>query len=52
MVAADLLLIYMPDLPARFGIIPTVLALVGAFKFNAYYPERRRAIARSAAPLR
>lgn len=52
MVAADLLLTYMPDLPARFGIIPTVLALVGAFKFTAYYPERRRALARSAAPLR
>jgi hypothetical protein len=52
MAAADLVLITMPDLPARFGIIPTVLALVGAFKFTAYYPERRRAIARSAAPLR
>ena len=52
MAAADLALITMPDLPARFGIIPTVLALVGAFKFTAYYPERRRAIARSAAPLR
>ena len=52
MVAADLVLTYMPDLPARFGIILTVLALVGAFKFTAYYPERRRAIAQSAAPLR
>ena len=52
MVAADLVLIYMPDLPARFGIILTVLALVGAFKFTASYPERRRAVAQSAAPLR
>jgi len=52
MVAADLVLTYMPDLPARFGIIPTVLALVGAFKFTAYYPERRRAAARSAASVR
>jgi hypothetical protein len=52
MVAADLVLTWMPDLPARFGIIPTVLALVGAFKFTAYYPERRRAVARSAASLR
>jgi hypothetical protein len=52
MVAADLVLTYMPDLPQRFGIIPTVLALVGVFKFTAYYPERRGAAARSAAPLR
>ena len=52
MVAADLLLTYMPDLPSRFGILPTVLALVCAFKFTAYYPERRRALARSAASLR
>jgi hypothetical protein len=52
MVAADLVLTYMPELPARFGIIPTVLALVGAFKFTAWYPERRRAVARSATSLR
>ena len=52
MVAADLVLTWMPELPARFGIIPTVLALVGAFKFTAWYPERRRAVARSAASLR
>ena len=32
-------------------IIATVLALVGAFKFTARYPEHRRAIAQSAAPL-
>lgn len=50
MAAADLALIAMPDLPARFGTIPTVLALLGAFKFTAYYPERRRAIAQSATP--
>ena len=49
LVVADLVLITMPDVPARFGIILTVLALVGAFKFTAYYPERRRAGARSAA---
>jgi len=52
MVAADLVLTYMPDLRARFGIIPTVLALVGAFKFTAYYPERRRAAAHTSASLR
>jgi len=52
MVVADLALTYVPDLPARFGIIPTVLALVGAFKFTAYYPKRRRALGRAAAPIR
>ena len=52
MVAADLVLIYRPDLPPRFGIILTALALVGAFKFTARYPEHRRAAAQSAAPLR
>jgi hypothetical protein len=49
MAAADLVMIWMPDLPARFGIIPTVLALVGAFKFTGWYPERRRAAAEATA---
>jgi hypothetical protein len=43
LVAADVVLLTMPDLPPRFGIIATVLALVGAFKFTGWYPERRRA---------
>ena len=41
MVLADLVLIYLPDLPPRFGIIATVLAIVGAVKFTGWYPERR-----------
>jgi len=52
MAAADLVLIYMSDLPPRFGIIATVLALLGAFKFTAGYPEHRRAMAQPAARLR
>jgi hypothetical protein len=40
MVLADLVLIYMPDLPPRFGIIATVVAIVGAVKFTGWYPER------------
>jgi hypothetical protein len=40
MVIADLVLIYMPDLPPRFGIIATVTAIVGAVKFTGWYPER------------
>ena len=41
LIAADLVLLTMPDLPPRFGIIATVLALVGAFKFTGWYPSRR-----------
>lgn len=51
LVAADLVMIYLPDLH-RFGIIITALALVGAFKFTARYPEQRRALAQSAARAR
>lgn len=42
MVSADLALLYVPDLPSRVGIIATILAIVGAFKFTSWYPERRR----------
>jgi hypothetical protein len=48
LVLADLVLIYIPELPPRFGIIATVLALVGAFKFTSWYPDRRRAAALAA----
>lgn len=40
---ADLVLVYMPEVPPRFGIIATVLALVGAVKFTGWYPESRKA---------
>jgi hypothetical protein len=49
LVAADLVLINLPDLPPRFGIIATVLALVGAVKFTGWYPDRRRASIETAA---
>ena len=42
MVAADLALLYVPSLPARFAIIVTILAIYGAFRFTAWYPERKR----------
>lgn len=45
LVIADLTLLYRPDLPPRFGIVATVLALVGAIKFTSWYPERRRSAA-------
>jgi hypothetical protein len=41
LIAADLVLLTMPGLPPRFGIIATVLALFGAFKFTGWYPNRR-----------
>jgi hypothetical protein len=41
LIAADVVLLTMPDLPPRFGIIATVLALVGAFKFTGWYPNRQ-----------
>jgi hypothetical protein len=39
-VIADLILLYMPALPPRVGIIATVAALIGAVKFTGWYPER------------
>lgn len=39
MVAADVVLAYMPELPPRYGIIVTVLAILGAVKFTQKYPE-------------
>ena len=44
LVIADIVLLYVPELPPRFGIIVSILALVGAVKFTAWYPERRSAI--------
>jgi hypothetical protein len=43
MVAADLVLLYLPELPPLIGIVATVLALVGAVRFTTWYPERVRA---------
>lgn len=43
MVLADLVLVYMPDVPPRYGIVATVLGLVGAVKFTGWYPDSRKA---------
>jgi hypothetical protein len=43
MVAADVLMLYRPDVPMRVGIIVTVAVLLGAIKFTSWYPERRQA---------
>jgi hypothetical protein len=43
LVVADLILLYVPELPPRVGIIATIAALVGAIKFTSWYPERVKA---------
>jgi hypothetical protein len=42
MAAADALLLYAPDVPAKVGIVATIVALVGAIRFTGWYPERVR----------
>jgi len=44
-IVADLILLYMPDLPHKVSIFLTIGALYGAFKFTIAYPDRvRRAL--------
>jgi hypothetical protein len=40
LVIADLVLLYVPALPPRIGVIATIVALVAAIKFTGWYPER------------
>lgn len=42
MVAADVLMAYVTDVPKSIGIIATVVALVAAIKFTSWYPEHVR----------
>jgi hypothetical protein len=42
-VAADLIILYLPAVPVRVGVIITIIALVGAYKFTVWNPERKRA---------
>lgn len=43
LVLADLILLYVPQLPPRVGIIATILALSDAIKFTGWYPSRSKA---------
>ena len=43
LVGADLMLVYLPDIPVRVAVIVTILALAGAIKFTGWYPQRARA---------
>lgn len=42
MVAADVVLLYAPDVPTMVGIVATVAALAGAIRFTGWYPQRVR----------
>jgi hypothetical protein len=42
MVVADLVLVYVPAVPQRVGVIATIAILVGAVKFTSWYPDRQR----------
>jgi len=41
-VLADLVLMYMPQIPAHFGTAAIIISLIAAFKFTRWYPGRRR----------
>jgi hypothetical protein len=42
MVAADLVMLFIPEFPKIAGIIVTIAVIVGAFKFTLWYPKRRK----------
>jgi hypothetical protein len=39
-VAADLMMVYMPNVPLRVGIAVSIAALYGAYRFTGWYPKR------------
>ncbi len=41
MVAADLLMLYVPTVPLRVGVWVTILAIFGAYRFTEWYPSRK-----------
>ncbi|WP_213741142.1 hypothetical protein [Bradyrhizobium sp. dw_411] len=45
-VIADLVLLYLPEVPHKISVILTIGALYGAFKFTMAYPDREEARAR------
>lgn len=45
LVLADLVMMFWQQVPLRAGIVATVLALVGAARFTAWYPKRATAAA-------
>jgi hypothetical protein len=47
MVAAELALLYMPEMSHRVGVLAIIVALVGAVKFTGWYPDHVRQRART-----
>ena len=47
MVAADLLMTYVPSVPHSVGIVITIVALYAAIKFTGWYPQQQRAVQRA-----
>lgn len=43
MVVADLVMLFVPTVPLRAGIVATILAILGAARFTTRYPERGEA---------
>ena len=43
MVGADLVMLYLPNLPLKIGIGVTILAIVGAMRFTSWYTDQARA---------
>jgi hypothetical protein len=39
-IVADVILLYMPDVPHKLSVLLTIGALYGAFKFTVAYPDR------------
>jgi hypothetical protein len=39
LLVADIIMLEVPDVPRRYGIILTIVALVAAFKFTDWYPS-------------
>lgn len=40
LIMADLVLLYLPDVPHKFSVLLTIGALYGAFKFTMAYPHK------------
>lgn len=47
MVAADVLMLYVPTVPLWVGVATTVVAIVGAIRFTQWYSQRARAAAQA-----
>ncbi|SAL01751.1 hypothetical protein AWB80_08195 [Caballeronia pedi] len=47
MVAADLLMAYVPSVPHAVGIVTTIAALYAAVKFTGWYPAQQRSVDRA-----